>query len=242
MFSLNSQVLKDSLHLNPVNTGVHALLTLQYMLDNTIQYVRPGDVVVLIPEYEHFFKDYDIGTEQLLRTVLEVDKSKVKLLNIAQIYHLLPLVPRFALTRFKPTEYFGTNTNPLHYRRNTCNQYGDEVLHWTMKRPYFAPYKITATYNPVNIEMIEKFQQQVEKKDARFIVSFPAYQDSSYDNSAAQVEIVEAALKEKFVVAGSAKRYRTVDSLMFDTPYHLTKNGVDRRTEMLVEDLRPFLR
>jgi hypothetical protein len=111
-----------------------------------------------------------------------------------------------------------------------------------MKRPYFAPYKITATYNPVNIEMIEKFRQEVEKKDARFIVSFPAYQDSSYDNSAAKVEMVDAALREKFVVVGSAKRYRTADSLMFDTPYHLTKSGVDRRTEMLVEDLKAVMK
>jgi hypothetical protein len=90
--------------------------------------------------------------------------------------------------------------------------------------------------------MIEEFQHKVEEKKARFIVSFPAYQDSSYDNSADKVEMVEAALREKFVVAGSAKRYRTVDSLMFDTPYHLTKNGVDRRTEMLVEDLRGVLK
>ncbi|MBV4359516.1 hypothetical protein [Pinibacter aurantiacus] len=241
MFSLNSQILKDSLHLNPVNTGVHALLTLHYMLDNTIQYVQPGDVVVLIPEYEHFFKDYDIGTDELLRTVLDVNKSKIKLLNVAQVYRLLPLVPRYALTKFKPTEYFGTNTNPPQYRRNTINQFGDETLHWTMKRPYFAPYKITAEYNPVNIEMIKEFQRKVEEKKASFIVSFPAYQDSSYDNSAAKLEMVEAALKQKFVLAGSAKRYRMVDSLMFDTPYHLVKSGVDRRTEMLVEDLKKAL-
>src|SRR5688572_5311242 len=40
--SLNSQLLKDSLGLNPVNTGLSASIGLLYMLDHTLRYVKAG--------------------------------------------------------------------------------------------------------------------------------------------------------------------------------------------------------
>ena len=54
-FGTNSQMIKDSLGLNPVNTGLHASLGLKYMLDNTYRYIKKGDIVVVAPEYEHFY-------------------------------------------------------------------------------------------------------------------------------------------------------------------------------------------
>jgi hypothetical protein len=53
-FGLDSQKIKISLGINPINTGVHAGIGLKYMLDNTIQYIKNGYIIILIPEYHHF--------------------------------------------------------------------------------------------------------------------------------------------------------------------------------------------
>lgn len=54
-FGLNSQTIKDELNLNPINTAIHVNIGLNYMLSNTIQYVKRKDIIILVPEYEHFY-------------------------------------------------------------------------------------------------------------------------------------------------------------------------------------------
>ena len=46
---INSQMLKDSLALNPINTGISVGIGLCYMLDNTLKHVRKNDIVVVHP-------------------------------------------------------------------------------------------------------------------------------------------------------------------------------------------------
>src|ERR1043165_5420686 len=41
--SLDSQQLKDSLKMNPVNLGLHAAIGLVFMLDHTEPYIKKGD-------------------------------------------------------------------------------------------------------------------------------------------------------------------------------------------------------
>ncbi len=73
---LNSQMVKDSLRLNPINTGLTFELGLKYMLENTLQYIQPNDIVVLIPEYSLYYSDYDDASEMLLRMVLDANPPK----------------------------------------------------------------------------------------------------------------------------------------------------------------------
>ncbi|HZB13232.1 MAG TPA: hypothetical protein VE467_09405 [Chryseolinea sp.] len=42
----------------------------------------------------------------------------------------------------------------------------------------------------------------------------------------------------KFFRVGSTDRYLNPETLMFDTPYHLIKKGVDLRTELMIEDIK----
>ena len=41
------------------------------MMDHTLPYVREGDVVLVIPEYSHFFGVNGFGDRELLLTVLD---------------------------------------------------------------------------------------------------------------------------------------------------------------------------
>ncbi len=70
-------------------------------------------------------------------------------------------------------------------------------------------------------------------------ITFPGYQYSSYKNSVAAIKQVEQQLKDNhFLLISSPQEYTIPDSLIFDTPYHLTKKGLDWRTGILIQDLK----
>ena len=237
---LNSRMIKDSLHLNPVNTAIHAGLGLKYMLENTLPYIKEGDTIILVPEYSHFYRDYSAASEELLRSVADANPSTVKLLNTKQVYNLIPFLPKFSLSKFKPSEYRGYKDNKV-YSRLSFNEFGDSEGHWNLKGSAVAPKDINGEYNADIINKIKAFQNEIEKKKATLYISFPGLQDKSYNLEVKKIKNIEKELiKSKFKLLGNTNRYVMPDSLMFDTPYHLTKQGLDLRTKLLIEDYKKF--
>ena len=239
-FGLNSQEIKDSLHLNPINTAIHAGVGLKYMLDHTFQYCQAGDIVVLVPEYSHFYADYDVGSEELLHTVLEVNTSNLKLLNANQILNCMPFIGKIILPKLKISEYFNVVENEI-YGLNSFNEYGDVYTHWEKDNEPFAPYKQidTLNYNPKVIAQIKVMEKKLSEKGVTLYVTFPSYSETSFLQSIGAVKKVEREyIKNDLLILGNAERYRIPDSLMFNTPYHCNKKGVDLRTSYLIEDLK----
>ena len=54
-FGVDSKMLADSLKMNPINFGLHAGLSLRYIMRDVIRYSRPNDLIILMPEYEFFY-------------------------------------------------------------------------------------------------------------------------------------------------------------------------------------------
>lgn len=241
-FGINSQLIKDSLGLNPVNTGITAALGLKFMLDNVVSHVKKGDIILLIPEYPLLTEDYDFGSEELLRMTLEVDRSKLRLLNITQDLKILPFLPKYALSKFVPSEYWKSREDPV-YGLHSFNRYGDTYTHWGLPRRLIRTEKLTdAPINEDAVEGIRRFRDSVESRHAIFLLSYCCLQDISYYRMEPVIKKIEQAyLKNGFQVLGTPERYRMPDSLTFNTPYHLNKQGADYRTSLLIGDLKHFL-
>ena len=237
-FGINSKTIKDSLNLNPINTAIHASIGLQYMMDNTIQYIKESDVVVLAPEYDHFYGRFVYGGEELLRTVADIDLLKILDLKKEQLKNISKYILKYSFSKLKPTDYFGFKESDV-YSVNSFNQYGDVYTHWFMK-PYKFPSSdaISSSYNSNTIKLINDFINELEKKGAKLLITFPSYQASSFDKSIKQIKKVEKEfINNKFEIIGTPERYRMPDSIMFNSAYHLTKKGVDYRTKLLIEDI-----
>jgi len=245
-FGLNSQIVKDSLHLNPINTAIHAGIGLKYMLDHTTQFIKEGDIIVLIPEYEHFFNDYDKGSGELLRMSLDVDKSKLKLLNCRQILNCLPHVGNVIKARLNPMDYFyNVETDSTNvYLVNSFNKYGDTYVHWHLQGKKITAYGILneKAYNPKVMNGIKDFELKINQKGARVYISYPSYQDVSFCKSINAIKKVETEYqKNGLIILGTPERYMMVDSLMFNSRYHLNKKGLDYRTQLFIEDFKSKL-
>ena len=242
---LNSQKIKDSLNLNPINTAITGAIGLNYMLSNTLQYVKEGDIVVLVPEYEQFYRDYNSVSEELFRTIFDVNLSKIRLLNPIQILNMVKHIPKYTVSKINPRQYIVIKEDIV-YSVNSFNQYGDTYTHWGLEREEkeFLPYqKLQKKFNPSAMEEVKKFQTEIEKRNAILLISFPGFQDVSYFNMIEQIKEVEAEyIKHGFRILGNSKRYMIPDEMIFDTPYHLNKKGVDYRTGLLIEDFKKYNR
>lgn len=53
-FGFDSSILRDTLHLEPVNMGIHIGLGLNYMFEEVYDHLRKGDVLLVSAEYNHY--------------------------------------------------------------------------------------------------------------------------------------------------------------------------------------------
>ncbi|GHT04075.1 hypothetical protein AGMMS49525_10020 [Bacteroidia bacterium] len=235
-FGLNGQIIKDSLGIYPINTTIHFSIGLQYMFKHTLPYIKSGDVVILPLIYGFYLDTYDKTSEELFRMVMDVDKNNLKYLNKEQILHLIPYIPKYALTKFDPFEYVGFINNKW-YEVTSFNEFGDVTAHWNEGNQYVAPMPpMSGSINPAVINGIKEFEQEVVKKGGSVFLSYPCPQDATFRNSVDIINAIQQALEANFNVLGTPQRYIMPDSLLFNAPYHLNKKGADRRTKLLIED------
>src|SRR6266576_1729813 len=69
-FGIDSRMMKDSLGVNVVNMGLYAKLGLRYMLAQVKPYIRRGDVVIIVPEYDQFYGNFSEGDNTLNTALL----------------------------------------------------------------------------------------------------------------------------------------------------------------------------
>lgn len=241
-FALDSQMLKDSLHRNPINTGIHGGLGLYYMLDDALPFVQKGDVILIAPEYHQFFGTFADGNEELLRVFADNNLlwQNLHTLRPNQVKALLPLVPKYALQKFLPGQY-KTNDVVDFYTKDIFNAYGDAVYHWQLPQPenpiVFGP--LTGDFNYDVLRAVKDFSDKAQSKGATVYLGFPAYQKVSYDASVPQIARYEKELHTLGLpVLGRPAEFIMTPEFIFDTPYHLNKKGAQRRTALLLQHLK----
>lgn len=238
-FGLNSQMIKDTFGLNPVNTGLHAGMGLIYMLNHHLPHVLPGDIIIVSPEYVQFSGEVAYGQMELLNVVLDVTPADKYIIKPKQWFHLISYFPKYAFTKLNPFEYAFIKV-PSVYGINSFNEYGD-VLHnrkpATTPIPAYLP--IEEAYNPNVMEELYQFNQRITEKQALLFITFPALHSDSYENRESLILIIEAALKQKgFNLLGTPGRYKVGDIDLYNSHYHLSNQGSILRTQLLIEDLK----
>lgn len=235
-FGLNSQRIKDSLNLNPINTAVNAGIGIKYMLENTLQYIKSGDVIILAFEYDLFQRSYEYTTDELLRIIVDVCPEKIKLISFFQIIDLFRHIPKFSLTKFVPSEYIGFKESDV-YSVNSFNNFGDVNAHWNLDKRGYNPVRIKGNFNEKVIRKIKEFEKVSINKGAAVYITFPCLDEVSFNDSKEKIFKIESVLKKyDFNLLGNAKRYIMPKEMMFNSRYHLIKKGVEYRTNLFIAD------
>ena len=241
-FGLNSRVFKDSLHRNPINTGIHGGTGLYFMMDHNLPYIQNGDIVVLVAEYHQMYGNFAEGGEELLRVIFDNSQPSLYFkLRKNQKDKIYPYIPKYSMSKFMPSQYFNLKMNPV-YSVNAYNEFGDAVAHWKMNYgKKIIPFNNIegGAFNHDLLKSIVKFGAAVKAKGAILYVSYPPFQRISFENCKTQIDYLDKELRNTGMnVIGTPEKFIVDDDLLYDTPYHLNKKGVDRRTLLLLQDIR----
>lgn len=236
-FGLNSKKIQDSLHINVINYGLHAGIGLKYMLDDIASYIRKGDIIIFAPEYQHFYTImYGEST-----TIVFIPKvggwQKLHLFDRQQMTSLITGIPYYLQQTIVP-QIITSKT----YLASNFNQYGDEVRHWTLEDKYIShPKPIKTKFNnQFGLYFIKRLK--VLQKQCSVYILPPSCCEKAFSMWAPQIEEISLFLaKEGFPFITSPKKFSFPENNMYDTDYHLNKQGVDIRTSLVIEALKPYV-
>lgn len=249
-FGINSQLLKDSLNVNPINTGIQASLGLEYMIKEVVPFIKKGDVIVLSPEYNNFYGTFAYGGEVLCRMFFDVQLKKgnksfvdnFSELSKEQMSKIIMYYPKYVSSKFSPFEYLTIKKDPV-YSRDSFNKYGDVTAHFNLPNEnYLDLDPINEEFNYKMIDVVKSFEKQVSMKGAKLFITFPAIEKQSYENNKNQINNIFIKIKEKNLsILGTPSEFVVSKDLTFNGYCHLNKQGMEVRTEQLIKELHKVL-
>jgi len=237
-FGINSALIESKLPVKVANLGLHAGLSLKFMVNEVSRLMKKGDIVVLSLEYPLYLDSFDpdIDLIQFANELYPATKH---------YYHFTPkqlITARYEKFRkyFQPDIYQIDSV----FNRQLFNKYGDNTGHLN-KRPLAhlidrKPLHVIEVERSVSI--LKDFSEKCKAEDVSVFISYPPYPKTEYVGKNKE-RITELDLKLRnslpnIVFLDKPENYIFNDSLFYDTVYHLNKKGREIRTKMFIEDLR----
>lgn len=258
-FGIDSKMMQDTLRMPVVNMGLYAKLGLKYMLAQVQPYIRKGDVVLVVPEYDQFYGDFANGDNTLNTALLYAPNDRVG--DFIRSYSIVDVVlrPRVENARRsflraaasavgKENQFFPPDTNPV-YNRRSFNQFGDVVAHLGRRGMdpdsiFVAPLPSIKTFNSETLDQLNEIAGEASRREARAYFMFPSYIDRSYDINGPAIDSLRQRLERgmKMPILGTAADFAYPKEFFYDTRYHLNEEGRRLRTSRMIEMLRKELR
>ena len=219
------------------NMGIHAGLGIIYQMSAVEQYIRQGDVVVLVPEYANFDGMGCFGEMELLMLVLDIIPEQKSLLTFTHWMHLLPVMPKYGADKIRRCIFSRKRKDASH----DYDAYGDreDLALPSAHLPFPAANRLsTKDFSIVAIDYIRHFKEVVSDKGAILLLFPPAYHQTSFLRRKSYIKRITEALDEcGMPFSASPERYALSDELFYDTTYHLNYLGKQLRTKLMTEDI-----
>ena len=239
--SLDCSVIKKRLPAyNPVNMGLHAALGLEFMLAEIEADLRPGDVVVLSPEYNLFLADQG---NYILLQVAELRPASFACVEWSRASDLgLNYLGRLVRRGVKGIQGRAEFTNDPPYVRRAFNEYGDMTMHWNMPRPELVRMGLefnesSPRYMELMIKRLNEFNSYCRGRGAAVLFVYPPFADKHFHEQREVVDKIETALAESLTIPilnRPADAVQPIDRF-FDTSYHLFRQGVPLRSRQMAD-------
>ena len=245
---LDSRRIEERLKIPVINMGLHAGLGLDFMLNELKANLKENDIALLCIEYNLGEGDY------------KLQKNAASYFPQANAY-----IPHKSL--YQKANYFCTEkassfiqnakwlTNKLKqnnqsksinvYNKKYFNEYGDDTAVYHIfkgqnlnNRVKWGEYKEWDGINKIN-----EFNNWAKKRKIKVAFLYPQYPQTEYENNLKFIKDYNSVLQQKLSVPilCTPETFVMQDSLFFDTIYHLNKNGIDKRSMLLVKILEPYL-
>lgn len=235
-FSLNSRMINKAFHLPVVNTSTHAGIGVRMQFEMYKDMLNCGDIVVFCPEYGGDKKRLygEVTLLRILSTHMPFAYSKLSFLQWIYIYKYIGV---HFIQSLKSKEK--TSSGP--YTERALNEFGDiECI-----REHKDSIEIERIDGKLHKDMIYYLQyvhSYAKKKRIKLLFFPPSLMESSFNKNKHQIDSIVRCLKENGIgYHAEPSIYSFPDSLYFDTRYHMTQSGANKRTKVLIRDMRRLL-
>ncbi len=253
-FGVRCQLIYEEMGIACVNGGTHAGLGIDYLLYKARRWIKPGDIVLLPLEYNHYVadgkptdllidyvfshdSDYFYATDFGLKARLTLGMSFVRLAK-GVMAKIKPLIP---------AEADALSQNRNRYGDFILNQASEITSEQRDKLNKFPPLSIikgsfSSTYGT---NVIRAFVEWCKANQVKVIATypntiyFPEYEQEMQSNFFISIQTFYQELGVPLL--GHPQDFMYGTSNFFDTNYHLNDRGCQERTQQLIHLLRPYL-
>jgi hypothetical protein len=252
-FGVDSSKLETVTQRKTINLGLHGGLGLVHMLGEVEEGARAGDLVVLIPEYEHFYGDLMYG-EQTAAELVQYEWSALRYFTSWQQWRaflknsqVLTSAAAFRLIDAVKMAVLGHPVQgrrvPTVYRSSAFDGHGDMVGH--LEQPYMpdrvaaASERIAGEFNQDAVDAIARCAEELTARGVEFVAVYPAVAEVYWSVNQDRAVQVAAHLSTQWMLTKPEDGVFP-DRLFYDTPYHLNRDGREKRTEQLLQVLQAW--
>lgn len=239
-FGLISPRIADSLGINVVNYGLHASIGLKFMMDDVEPRLRPGDIAVIVPEYQQFYS-LMYGEQESLTHVIHIGGiEKCATLNFDQWATAIAGVPKYILSAYR---YKESNDPYEAYSSLGFNSYGDNVSHFRQPRnKNVMPIPITQNISDSGCLYVADKIKQWRERGIQTVLLPPVTIESNYEQNKDKVSEIYIRMEHLGTpFAAEASAHVQHDTCAYDTPFHMTYAGASRFTDSIIAEIRNFM-
>lgn len=243
-YGLNSQEVKDSIGRNVINAGLQAGLGLKLKMDEIEPYLKSGDWIAISPEYTHFYGDHAYGGQSALPILAEVRPEIINDFNWQQTKTLISGLPQLFLQRINyfKSRFQGKKSEEYdEYASNYDPKTGDELRHLTMESGVknIPTPEIKEDFNEDFFAYFLQRMTDWQSRGMTVIMLPPAYYDKGFNLNKAKIEYLSRRLSESgYPFAAPPEEFSYPRNLIYNTHYHVNKEGRELRTRSVIKALR----
>ena len=255
-YGIRAGLVQEKLGIPSVNFGTHGALPFAYILEQVKKIAKPGDTIVLIPEYEHYFLDPNVLNPTSLRYLSVCGQDFIK--NFPKKYFelLLTIPPEILFARFfvDSNKVASEVQSKFQEHESAFDQFGDRNLISKERmgdrekrliegvRPTSLANPFSDKHAPFPEAELKYFQAWCQDTGVQLFITFPnTIHFDEYDKPDTQQFL--SSLQDFLKLNKINSLLNPSDSMLpredfFDTVYHLNEEGAIKRTSKLIDSIK----
>lgn len=243
-FGIDSQRIEEAMGMPVVNMGLHGGIGNAFHEQMALMNVTPGDIYILCPT------DYDdddtVGDPSLVWITLEDHFSLWGLLRLKDIP---TMVGAYSSYLKKAIELWAADEGNLPtedmYTRGAFNEYGDNAFPRPQPAEPIAPFaeQRLPEIGDAAIDRMNALHRTLSEKGATLLLASFPIASGEYTPLVSEYDALWTELTQRleFPLISYFPEYMLNYNYFYDTLYHLTDDGVQERTRILIDDLRLWM-
>lgn len=247
-FGLDCRKIRDALGMRVVNSGLHAGLGLKFMSEQIIEHAKPGDIIVLCPEYQQFYGNRLYGRGNfLMRTLCLYPQSIRYLTSFGQFEELIKGAPVYLKNNLQNIMRSKDNLNTV-YNRYAFNEFGDVQSHHE-KDSELTESNIRIhmlkedEINENTLDVLNGLETHLSGMGIKAYYLFPCIPKVWHKRNVEKIGQIYTRLQSdlKMTMIGTPGEFVYPNHFFFDTIYHLDKEGTEKRTLQVIDLMKKAL-